>query len=701
MLCKTVHPQVPLIRMTALFLATVLILGNGVIAEGATKPPTIGFASANNATFVLGVPGSFAIEAVATPTPSLSLSGTLPTGVSFVAGSNGTATISGTPSQSGTFSVTITATNSSASVSQSFSLTVDGLGITSADNLTSANGSVSFTVTTSGSPTPNLSETGSLPAGITFRDNGNGTATISGSTTATGAFSITITAANTVAPNATQDFTLVVNPISASVAARFLEQSSWGPTAATIAQVQSQGIEGFLQSQFAAPASTYTSTVSNLGQVQNQFFVNAVNGQDQLRQRVSFALAEIMVISGVGPNIKSPTAFPLYMNMLQNDAFGNFFNLINDVTLSPAMGSYLNMAENNGCATRCRPNENYAREILQLFTIGLYELNPDGTPVLQNGAYVPTYAQSTIEGFGALFTGWGYPGRSAFFGGPNYTGPMIPYQVQYSTASKSLLNGYTIGPYGNIETDLTSGLQNIFTHPNVAPFICQQLIQKLVTGDPLPAYVSRCSQVFNDDGTGVRGNLQAVVSEILLDPEARRGDNAAQVDANDGHLREPLLHILASLRAVNATTDGVNLSTYGSNMSQAPFLAPSVFNFYPPTFPLVVGGTQLIAPEFSILNANTAMFRANFINDLIYGTVGPNTKINITPYVNAADPTQGGSVGALLGLINTNIMHGQMPTDMQSAINTALTSGAFTTPTSEAQAALYLTLASNQFQIEH
>jgi hypothetical protein len=184
--------------------------------------------------------------------------------------------------------------------------------------------------------------------------------------------------------------------VNAMSAARFLEQSSWGPTAASIAQVQSAGLQAYLQQQLGAPISTYVTPGpgDDLTFVQKQFFVNAIQGQDQLRQRMSFALSEIMVISANKAKIIDPTEFSLWMNMLQNDAFGNFFTLLKDVTLSPAMGYYLDMADNNGCAL-CSPNENYAREILQLFTIGLNELNPDGTPQLdQSGNQIPTYTHT-------------------------------------------------------------------------------------------------------------------------------------------------------------------------------------------------------------------------------------------------------------------------------------------------------------------
>ena len=483
--------------------------------------------------------------------------------------------------------------------------------------------------------------------------------------------------------------------VSAAVAARFLEQSSWGPTASTIADVETLGLQDYLQLQFTAPTSLYTTPLPNdLASMQKQFFVHAVLGQDQLRQRVAFALSEIIVISGI--KNKDATSLSLWMNMLQNDAFGNFFTILNDVTLSPSMGYYLDMANNNGCTTKCRPNENYAREVLQLFSIGLQKLNVDGTPILDNsGNPIPTYGQAEIKGFGQLFTGWSYPPKPGinphFFNGPYYSGPMLPYQKHYSKSTKTLLDSVQL-PAGDIQADLATGMMNIFGHPNVAPFICQQLIQKLVTSNPSPAYVGRVAQVFNDNGSGVRGDMQAVVSAILLDPEARRGDDPTQDQASDGHLREPLLHILASMRAVNATTDGANLASYASTMLQPPFLSPSVFNFYPPNFQL--SGTSLLAPEFKIQNSNTTMSRINFVNDLIYGAVGSGTTIDISAYV-----TAGADINNLLDLVNTNLMHGAMSSDMRTTLSSALS--AIPDATRRARAALYLVESSSQFQVEH
>jgi uncharacterized protein (DUF1800 family) len=387
------------------------------------------------------------------------------------------------------------------------------------------------------------------------------------------------------------------------------------------------------------------------------------------------------------------------MNTLQNDTFGNFYTLLTDVTLNPSMGFYLDMVNNNGCSG-CRPNENYARELMQLFTIGLNELNIDGTLQFdQSGNPIPTYDQGTVIGFSQVFTGWSYPpapGQNPAFNSPAYFGgPMLPFNPHHSQGSKSLLNGTTIPAGGDIEADLQAGLQNIFNHPNVGPFFSQQLIQKLVTSNPSPAYVSRVAQVFNDDGTGVRGNLQAVVTAILLDPEARRGDDPTQVQPSDGHLREPLLYMMNAMLALNATTDGAEPTAYSGSMLQAPFTSPDVFNFYPPNFQ--VPGTQLLGPEFEILNASSNMWRINFINYLIYQTSGTGgTTINISPYVSAAS-----NVGTLLAMVNTNLMHGQMPSDMYNTLFSTLSSSAFKTAKAKAQAALYLTLSSSQFQVEH
>jgi uncharacterized protein (DUF1800 family) len=494
---------------------------------------------------------------------------------------------------------------------------------------------------------------------------------------------------------------LTVNPgssaVSATAAARFLEQSTWGPTQQSIAHVQAIGFQAFLNEQFSAPISTYPAPAStdDLSFIQRHFFANAVNGQDQLRQRVSSALSEMFVISGV--SISDPTAFVLRNNMMQNDAFGNHSALIKDVTLSPAMGSYLNMANNDGCSS-CRPNENYGREVLQLFTIGLEELNPDGTQQLDgSGNPIPTYTQANVTAFAAAFTGWTYPtqpGQTAgFYSSPFYSGPMISFDNHHNTAAKALLNGTTLPVGNNAATDLDGALQNIFNHPNVGPFLARALIEKLVTSNPSADYVGRVAAVFNDNGSGVRGDLKAVVTAVLMDTEARRGDDPTQVQPNDGHLKEPLLHIMNMLRATNATTDGGNnLQYYASNMGQNPFFPGSVFNFYPPDY--VIQDTQLLGPEFKLLNTSTTIARINFVNDLIYGNVGSTTTIDLSQYIALA-----GDVNKLLDAASAVMMHGQMSTDMRSTLVTTL-SGISDTK-QRTRAAFYLIGSSSQYQVQH
>ena len=486
--------------------------------------------------------------------------------------------------------------------------------------------------------------------------------------------------------------------VTPAAAARLLEQSTFGPTPATIQHVQSVGMQTFLNEQFAATASTYPTPGANddITVVKQRFFTNALTGQDQLRQRVAWSLAQIFVVSN--QKIGDPSAFTLWMNMLQKDAFGNFSTLLNDVTLSPTMGRYLDMVRNDkpDPNSGAQPNENYAREILQLFSIGLAQLNPDGTPQVDtNGLPIPTYTQDTIIGFAHVFTGWAYPTKAgqtaSFYNGEYYGGPMIPFDNHHDTGQKLLLNGMVLGAGGTAQSDLTVALQSIFTHPNVGPFISKQLIQHLVTSNPSPAYVSRVTAVFNDNGSGVRGDLKAVVNAILMDSEARRGDDPTQVQSSDGHLKEPVLFMLNLLRATNSTSDGANLQNYASEMKEEPFESPTVFNFYPPDN--AIPGTTLLGPEFRIFNSTTAISRINFVNDLVYGSVSSTTKTDISAYVAlASNPTE--LVDSL-----SNVLNGPLSDSARNTIITTVTN--LSDNTKRAKTALYLIGSSSQFQVQH
>jgi uncharacterized protein (DUF1800 family) len=440
-------------------------------------------------------------------------------------------------------------------------------------------------------------------------------------------------------------------------------------------------------------------------QVQRDFFTHALNNPDQLRQRVAFALSQIMVVSSV--EIYEAYGLADYQNVLLNDALGNYRTLLQDVTLNPAMGHYLDMANSdetnpqNGTV----PNQNYAREVLQLFSIGLVALNPDGTQQLDaSGAPIPTFDGATIEGFASVFTGWTYPplpGANSQWTNPiNFVGTMVAFPDHHQSGTKALLNGYTVPANQTPAQDLANALDNIFNHPNVGPFISQQLILHLVTSNPSPAYVARVAAVFANNGQGVRGDLSAVVRAILTDAEAR---GAAPTTNVFGHLREPALFITSTVRSLGGQSDGVLLRSASSAMGQPMFSPDTVFSFYPPSYQ--IPGTQTVAPEFGIDNAATALARANFINTVImHGGATPDptvtgstgTTINLTPLSSAANNT------ALIAQLNQTLMHGSLPSDASNIILAAANSVAAssTDPLAVARAASYLILTSAQYQVE-
>ena len=489
--------------------------------------------------------------------------------------------------------------------------------------------------------------------------------------------------------------------LSYNAAVRFLEQATFGPTPKGISQLLDTGLDRWLQEQFDAtpsPIPDAPAGVTNLSTVQRNFFDNAINRDDQLRQRVAFALGQIWVISGV--KINRPEAFIPYLRLLQKDAFGNYYDLMYDVTLSPAMGRYLDMVNNdkpNPVLGRA-PNENYARELLQLFTTGLEKLNDDGSVVRdENGQAVPAFDQEVIEELARAFTGWTYPpapGQVSRAHNPAYwDGPMVAFNSNHDTGVKMLLDGQTLPAGRTAEDDLRDSLRNIFEHPNVGPFIGKQLIQHLVTSNPSGEYVRRVAAAFNDNGGGVRGDMRAVIRAILLDPEARQFDNHTLPEEHSyGHLREPVLFITNLLRSLGATvTDQNNLANFTRSLGQNLYYPPTVFNYFAPGYE--VPGTEILGPEFQILSPANAMARMNFLNRLFFGTLGGGTTLDLSPFLSAAsDPTQ------LVGLVNTTLLHGSMKDPLRGSILQAV-SAASDNPT-RARTALYLAAASGQYQVE-
>ncbi len=518
--------------------------------------------------------------------------------------------------------------------------------------------------------------------------------------------------------------------VSRADATRFLEQSSFGPTTAAVAEVQKLGIGAYLAKQLATPATGYHGYVYypsspkvgcpppitpncyrdnyTLLPIQMQFFRNALTGPDQLRQRVAFALSQILVVSG--ETVGQPYGMAAYQNLLLDDAFGNFSTLLTDVTLSPVMGTYLNMVNNDWdpASGENDPNENYAREVMQLFSIGLYELNPDGTPKFSNGEVIPTYGQEQVDSFANLFTGWTYPalaGAKAKWNDPvNYAGTMPGFQTHHDNAGEEvLLNGYTLPANDNQAKDLSEAIANIFNHPNVGPFIGKQLIQMLVTSNPSPAYVKAVADAFNDNGKGVRGDLSAVITAILTNTEARSASIAA--GATYGKLREPALMMTSFLRGVGGATqsDGFFLTEESSNMSETIFDSPTVFNFYQPSYPLP--DSDLVGPPFGIYDAATAFERYDFAVKLISGPVAPNKSIDfIKPTGTSLDLSAwtkaAASPATLIADINDQFFHGAMSKYLNRALTGLMDQIPATDPLGRARAALYVAVTSPEFQVE-
>ena len=499
----------------------------------------------------------------------------------------------------------------------------------------------------------------------------------------------------------------VVQAISPNVADRFLQQTTFGPTPALVAQVQQSGLQAFLTNQFAMPATPYADpamTETSLGPLQQRFFVQTLTAQDQLRQRVAFALSQIFVIAG--DKISDPTAFTNYLRLLENDAFTNYRQIMKDVTLSPAMGHYLDMVNNDKPGTGQHANENYARELMQLFTVGTALLNEDGSLQLDSSNNpIPTYTQAQVQEFALAYTGWTYPtmpGATQQKHNPSYwTGSMVATDSNHDTTSKQLLQ-YTNAASGGLlpggqsaAQDLDGAIDNIFNHPNLPPFVSRELIQHLVTSNPSPAYIQRVSEVFKNNGASVRGDIKAVITAILLDPEARRGDDSTSANAGDGHLQEPILYIAGLLRAFGAASDGANLSGQGSGMGQNALFPGSVFNFFSPNF--VIPGTSLYGPEFQILTTATSLNRANFVNTFVFGSLGSTTTVNFGSYASRLP------IPVVLDSLNTLMLHGTMTADMKTSILTAMQAvPAGTNQTlQQTQTAIYLIGTSSQYQVQH
>lgn len=491
--------------------------------------------------------------------------------------------------------------------------------------------------------------------------------------------------------------------VSWRAASRFLEQAAWGPGPESLLRVRQLGFERWIEEQFEAPLSDYPpvpedDNAQSLTPLQRRFFYNAVHGEDQLRQRVAFALHQIWVVSGLKTN--QARMMTPYLQLLHRLAFDNYFTLMKEITLNPTMGRYLDMVNNVKADPRrgISPNENYAREIMQLFTIGTIRLKLDGTPLLDpEGMPIPTYNQQAIENLARVFTGWTFPptpGRPpAATNPPYYNGRMVAVESNHDTGAKELLDGYVIPAGQSAEKDLDDALRHLFEHPNVGPFVAQRLIRALVTSNPSPAYVARVASVFNRNPRGVRGDMKSLVKAILLDPEARRGD--AQPNPPEfGRLREPVLYIVGLLRAMGASVAEFNpLASWANSMGQNLFFAPSVFNYFSLLHqPKELQG--LYGPEFEIHTPSAALVRANFTDAVVFSRLGASVNVDLTPLIEMATVHKWYVTEAL----NRALLYGRMSEAMRDRILIALDSIA--DPVLQAQTAAYLVAASARYQIQ-
>lgn len=528
--------------------------------------------------------------------------------------------------------------------------------------------------------------------------------------------------------------------VAANDASRFLAQATFGPRMTDIDLVSASGYEAWIDAQFAKPQSfhlppvtAYLNTLppaSQRGQTAFQWSIwkNFATGEDALRQRVAFALSEIFVVS-----LNSSIAFSYprgpanYLDMLGTQGFGNFRNLLEAVTYSPMMGLYLSHLRNQkeNATTGSVPDENYAREVMQLLSIGLYELNQDGTQKLNAlGKPIDTYGNTDVSSLGKIFTGLSWAGpdtsNSRFSGGGTPVDadkeikPMQGYNQYHSISPKQFL-GVTIPATSVADTngDVRIALDRLFNHPNVGPFIGKQLIQRLVSSNPSPAYVSRVAGAFNNNGSGVRGDMKAVIKAILLDPEAREAPVGTSIR---GKVREPIVRLVHWMRAFNArSTDGRFLygttSDPAAQLAQSPMYSPSVFNFFRPGYVppnTRAGAAGLTVPEMQITNETSMAGYLNYIRGVINAGIG--TRVNNVLDIQAdytAELALANNPDLLVDRVNLLLVGGNLSSATRTLIRNAVASVSIGTTNPNADSrnrvnlAIFMTMATPEYLFQN
>jgi uncharacterized protein (DUF1800 family) len=529
-----------------------------------------------------------------------------------------------------------------------------------------------------------------------------------------------LSASDSTAATTTASTTRAVTPtISPAQAARFLIQASMGAIREHIAKVQALGYAGWIDQQFAMPASTsrwdwlVSKGFNALADRNSELGFDAaawrkmLNAPDTLRQRVTLALSEITVVSidglvGSGWRAFSAAA---YLDLLEANAFGNYRTLLQQVSTSAPMGQYLTYRGNVkfNPVTGALPDENYAREVMQLFSIGLTKLNQDGTPLLLNGKPQDTYGLNDITGLARVFTGWDFDLAGGNTTTPDFLRrPMIQIPSRHETGATTFL-GATIPAGVTGLVSLTMALDIIFANANVAPFISRQLIQRLVTSNPSPAYVARVAAIFKNDGAGVKGNMKAVLKAILLDTEARSDANLS--NPNFGKLREPMLRVSAWARAfkANSATDAWalgNTSDPASRLGQSPLRSPTVFNFFRPGYVppnSKIASAALVASEFQITNESTVVGYVNYMQNAVSKGIG-DVKADYSSLLPLADVAQ-----SLLDELNLVLAAGQLSsatvTLMRGALD-GMPKGTDAARNNRIYAALVMVLAAPEFIVQ-
>jgi len=499
--------------------------------------------------------------------------------------------------------------------------------------------------------------------------------------------SVTV-AAVSVVDGATQGTAVITiqDPLALTYS-RFLDQATFGPTQQLAAHLAQVGIPAFIDEQFATPESSWPplSTAQRSDAV-DAFFGNASTGQDQLRQRVIFALSEI-IVEAMNKNTNGDEIVP-WLQLLSRNAFGNYRTLLKELTLDASMGLYLDLA--NSGVSGGAANENYPREVMQLFSIGLYQLNLDGSvQVDAQNVPIPTYTQTDVQQMAKALTGWTYgnpTGIPPSYGNYSYyPGPMLPIASMHNKQAKMIL-GQSLPANQSIQQDLDGAIDILFNHHNVGPFLATRLIRALITSNPSPAYIARVATAFNDNGGGVRGDMQAVIRAILLDPEARNDSPPA----NFGRLRTPMQHTIMLARVLGLDLGPASQFAYlFYGMNEGLLDAASVFGHYSPSYH--IPKTPLFGPEFQIYSSSDAINRANWFYGLMYSPWPINPALQ--PFVALA-----GNPATLVNAVDNALLFGRMTQSTRTALLNALP----TMPDNNARVltALYLTSMSGECLVQ-